>query len=107
MQPRDANPSQGFRPTDRQLDNDWEAEDTYWRGAWQTRPYAKADLGYDHYLPAYRYGYRSAQTYRGRAWGDAEPELRAGWDRYEDRGPSTWEQVKDAVRDAWDRVTNR
>ena len=38
--------------------------------------------------------------------GFAEPDLRAGWDRYEHRGEasSMWEDIKEAVRDAWDRV---
>jgi hypothetical protein len=42
-----------------------------------------------------------------REWNDVENDLRTGWNTYEHRGSSTWEQVKDAVRDAWDRVTGR
>ena len=42
-----------------------------------------------------------------RRWDDAEPDLRAGWERYQHRGeqPSAWEEIKEAVRDAWNRVT--
>ena len=37
---------------------------------------------------------------------DAEPDRRAGLERYEHRGgaSSMWEDIKEAVRDAWDRV---
>ena len=102
---RDVNPTQGFKATDTQLGEDWTTEETYWRDNWQTRPYATADRGFDYYQPAYRYGFESARNYRGRAWDEIETDLRTGWDRYEYRGQSTWENVKDAVRDAWNRVT--
>lgn len=103
MREPDANPTQGFKATDHQLD--WANEETYWRSAYAQRPYARADQTFDYYRPAYRYGFESANRYRGRRWEDAEPDLRSGWDRYEHRGQSTWENVKEAVRDAWNRVT--
>ncbi len=84
---------------------DWSTEDRYWRENYVSRPYAHADRGYDTYQPGYRYGFESANRYRGRQWNEVESDLRSGWDRYEHRGQSTWENIKDAVRDAWDRVT--
>ena len=84
----------------------WRTEEQYWRDHWHTRPYATADRGFDYYQPGYQYGYESATRYRGRDWNDVESDLRSGWDRYEHRGQSTWEQMKDAVRDAWHRVTH-
>lgn len=101
----DVNPSQGFRPPDRYLH--WDTEEPYWADTWSTRPYVTADRSFEHYRPAYRYGFESAQRHAGRAWSDAEHELRTGWDRYEHRNESAWEHVKDAVKDAWDRVMNR
>jgi hypothetical protein len=86
---------------------DWTNEDLYWRSNFAARPYTRADRGYETYQPGYRYGFESAQRFRGRKWEDVEPELRTGWDRYEFRGQSTWENVKDAVRDAWNRVTGK
>ena len=86
---------------------DWSTEERYWRDTWRTRPYVKADQGFDYYSPGYRYGFESASRYRGRNWNDVETDLRTGWDRFEHRGQSTWENIKDAVRDAWNRVTNR
>ena len=86
---------------------DWKTEEQYWRGNWNTRPYVSADRGYEYYQPGYRYGVESATRYRGRNWNDVEADLRSGWDRFEHRGQSTWENMKDAVRDAWNRVTGR
>ena len=86
---------------------DWTTEDDYWRTNYASRPYARADRGYDYYEPGYRYGFESANRYRGRQWNEIESDLRSGWDRFEHRGQSAWENIKDAVRDAWDRVTGR
>jgi len=101
----DTNPTQGFHATRDQLD--WGSESDYWREHWSSRPYVAADRGFPYYEPAYRYGTESAIQHRGRFWDDIEPDLRAGWDRYEHRGSSTWENMKDAVRDAWNHVTSR
>jgi hypothetical protein len=83
---------------------DWDAEDTYWRTSYSSRPYATSSRDYDYYRPGYRYGYESANRYRDRNWNDVEADLSKSWNSYEHRGTSTWEQIKDAVRDAWDRV---
>ncbi|HEX6057602.1 MAG TPA: hypothetical protein VFZ11_01200 [Gemmatimonadaceae bacterium] len=84
---------------------DWASEDDYWRNNYGSRPYARADLAYEHYQPAYRYGYESAGRLGREPWEKVEPELRAGWevDHADDR--SAWDGIKDAVKDAWDRVT--
>jgi len=85
----------------------WNDDDSYWQTNYRTRPYASGSTEYERFRPGYRYGYESANRYTGRKWNDVEPELSKGWNSYEHRGTSTWEQVKDAVRDAWDRVTGR
>lgn len=86
---------------------DWDAEDTYWRTNYPTRPYADTSRDYDYYRPGYRYGYEAANRYHDRSWNDVESDLSRSWSSYEHRGTSTWEQVKDAARDAWDRVTGK
>jgi hypothetical protein len=85
----------------------WETEDNYWFENFSSRPYAIGPDYYDRFRPAYRYGFEAGVHGLGRRWDEAEPDLRAGWERYEHRGeaPSVWEEIKDAVRDAWDRVT--
>ena len=82
----------------------WTDEDKYWQENYRNRPYA-GSKDYNYYQPGYRYGYESAAKYHGREWPDVETDLKRGWDTFEQRGQSTWEQMKAAVRDAWDRVT--
>jgi hypothetical protein len=85
----------------------WETEDNYWEENFSSRPYALGPDYYDRFRPAFRYGFESARHDVGRSWDDAEPDLRAGWERYQNESgsPSTWDEIKAAVRDAWDRVT--
>ena len=86
----------------------WEDEDSYWRTNYRNRPYATSEgRDYDFYAPGYRYGYEAANRHQDRNWDDVESDLSKGWNTYEHRGHSTWEQVKSAVRDAWDRVTGK
>jgi hypothetical protein len=93
---------------DRDTMLNWEDEDKYWRTNYRNRPYATSGTQeYDYYRPGYRYGFESANRYRGREWDDVESDLERDWNRFEHRGQSTWQQVKSAVRDAWDRVTGK
>jgi hypothetical protein len=84
----------------------WDDEELYWRQNYSSRPYASG-RSYDALSPGYRYGFDAAARYRGRKWADVEKDLERDWDKYPNRGSSTWQQMKDAVRDAWDRVTGR
>jgi hypothetical protein len=86
----------------------WETEENYWFENFSSRPYALGPDFYDRFRPAFRYGFDSAHHSMGRNWAEAEPDLRAGWDRYEHRGAhaSAWDEIKDAVRDAWERVVS-
>jgi uncharacterized protein (TIGR02271 family) len=61
---------------------------------------------YEHWAPAYRYGYTLAgdPRYRGRDWPAVEAEARRDWEQ-QHRG--TWEEMKDAIRYAWDKVRGR
>ena len=87
------------------LSGDWMRDRQWWESNFGTRQYASADRSFADYEPGYRFGYDSANKYRGQPWDDIEPDLRNDWDHYEHRGQSTWENVKDSVRDAWDRLT--
>ena len=86
---------------------DWPMEDEYWQANYHTRPYARADRGYDYYRTAYRYGAESAGRFAGKDWNSVEPDLESGWSAYRADAKSTWQDIKDAVRDGWDRVTGR
>ena len=85
----------------------WETEDNYWEENFSSRPYALGPDYYDKFRPAYRYGFESARDGLGRTWDDAEPDLRSGWERFQEESgdASAWDEIKSAVRDAWDRVT--
>jgi hypothetical protein len=85
----------------------WETEDNYWQENFSSRPYALGADYYDRFRPAYRYGFESARDSLGRTWEEAEPDLRSGWERYQEESgsPSAWDEIKAAVRDAWDRVS--
>lgn len=79
-------------------------EDTYWRDNYRTRPYAKADVAYETYQPAYRYGWESRAQYSGKSYDDVETDLERGWDKAKGTSRLAWNDAKLAVRDAWHRV---
>jgi hypothetical protein len=81
-------------------------EDEYWQSNYPSRPYAEASYTYDDYSPAYRTGYQGYSTYAGRGmtYADAEPELKAEYERQHGNGRLNWEKAKHATRDAWDRL---
>jgi uncharacterized protein (TIGR02271 family) len=84
----------------------WERVLPTYQQRWQQRAGA-AGGRWEDAEPAYRYGYdlRSDPRYRGRAWSEAEPEVRRDWER---RYPNTpWDRAKESVRDAWESATNR
>jgi hypothetical protein len=70
------------------------------RGHYQAR-YGNSGYQYEHFRPAYEYGWqlRRDDRYRGLDWTDLEPAARRGWD---DRYPgSSWDDVREAVQHAW------
>lgn len=79
-------------------------EDRYWRDNYRSRPYADDTLSYDHYRPAYRYGWESRRRFADQRWDQVERDLQRGW--RENRGASRlgWGDAKLAARDAWQRV---
>lgn len=79
-------------------------EDAYWRDNYRTRPYAKADLGYETYQPAYKYGWESRSRYAGKSYDDVETDLERGWESAKGTSKMAWSEAKGAVRDAWHRV---
>ena len=68
--------------------------------------FASRGSPYEHWAPAYRYGYDLATDarYRDREWATVEPDARRDW---EQRHTGTWEEFKEAIRHAWDKVRGR
>jgi uncharacterized protein (TIGR02271 family) len=65
--------------------------------------FASRGAAYNHWDPAYRYGYDIATDprYRDREWATMETDARREW---EQRHQGTWQEFKDAIRYAWDKV---
>jgi uncharacterized protein (TIGR02271 family) len=85
--------------------NDFAAYESDFRTHYSTA-FASRGSPYEHWAPAYRYGYDLASDprARGRDWRTVEPEARHQW---EARHQGTWDEVKDAVRYAWDKIRGR
>jgi uncharacterized protein (TIGR02271 family) len=69
--------------------------------------YGTSGANYADYGPAYEYGYTTASDpkYRSRSFDEAEPDLRAGYER---RYPnSRWDRVRDSARYGWNRITRK
>jgi hypothetical protein len=79
-------------------------EEAYWRETFLSRPYADETLGYDHYRPAYRYGWESRTRFSDRRWDQVERELETGWRVHRGSSRLGWTDAKLAARDAWQRV---
>jgi uncharacterized protein (TIGR02271 family) len=81
------------------------AYETDFRGHYTTT-LAGRGHAYEHWLPAYRYGYDLAtdRRYSDRDWTAVEPEVRRRW---EENNQGTWEDFKDTIRYTWDKVRGR
>jgi len=82
-------------------------EDAYWRENFRTRPYYTKGREYDHYAPAYRYGWESATRHTGRRFEDVESDLSKGWTSFRGKAATEWNDVKQATRDAFERARTR
>jgi uncharacterized protein (TIGR02271 family) len=71
-----------------------------------TTAFAGRGQAYEHWAPAYRYGYELARDprYRDRDWAAIEAEGRRDW---EQRHHGTWEEFKEAIRYGWEKVRGR
>ena len=82
-------------------------EDSFWRDNYITRPYAQEDKTYDHYQPAYKYGWESRMMHGGKRWTDVESDLERKWNSARGGSNLGWNDAKPAARDAWDRLDAR
>jgi uncharacterized protein (TIGR02271 family) len=71
-----------------------------------TTTFASRGQAYEHWAPAYRYGYERATDprYRDRDWAAVETDARRDW---EQRHQGTWEEFKEAIRYGWEKVRGR
>ena len=81
-------------------------EDNWWRDNYSGLEGLQADRGYEHYRPAFQYGWESYGGHRGKTWTEAEPHLASGWDVYRGDTNAKWEDAKHAVRHAFERAAS-
>ncbi|KFN44426.1 hypothetical protein [Arenimonas oryziterrae] len=81
-------------------------EDEYWSIVHADQAFARPDLRFEDYLPAYRTGYMGAARYtpEGRAFEDVESLLEAEYARTKGDSALVWDQAKLPARAAWDRM---
>lgn len=84
-------------------------EESYWRENYKSRPYYKSGRDFEHYSPAYRFGWESASRmdYHGRRFEDVESDLSKNWNRFRGSARTEWNDVRAATRDAFERAQNR
>ncbi len=80
------------------------AEDAYWRENYSTRPYFDKAVSYDHYRPAYQYGWEARSLYSDKTWDEIESELESQWSSRRGNSSLAWKKARHASRDAWERV---
>lgn len=97
----------GMHDSDYASDDMWNQHDAQFREQYASRPYARADRGYEYHQPAYRYGFDAGRQHGGRAFGEVEGDLERGWHKARGASDVAWQDVKHAVRDAFDRVARR
>ncbi len=78
-------------------------EDAHWRENYTSRPYVDRTRPYDHYRPAYQFGWESRARLAHQSWDDAEPLLRRDWEQHNHSWTLDWNAASPAIRDAWDR----
>lgn len=81
------------------------AEEHHWSKNYAGRKYIKQNLDYEHYRPAYRYGWESRATYVDKSWDDVSDVLREDWSADPANFEMPWEDAEPAARDAWERIS--
>ena len=74
---------------------DWKPYDKNFRSHFYLT-YSEGDLPYEHYAPAYRYGYQLAsdKRYDNKNWDEIETQVQRGW---EGQRETVWMTVADAI----------
>ena len=80
------------------------AEEAYWRENYSKQSYVESGFTYDDYQPAYRLGWESYPSYRGKKFDEVESDLGRNWDKAKGQSRLKWDQAKHATRSAWDRI---
>ncbi|MBN8531286.1 MAG: hypothetical protein J0L97_05435 [Alphaproteobacteria bacterium] len=104
-----ANTNTGARSTDGSsaASVNWDAENTYWRDNYRSRPYFNTSRSYSEMSPAYRYGWDLYDRSNSRAYNDLDQEqLRKNWEQARGDSNLDWNTAEPAIRDAYNRRHN-
>lgn len=82
-------------------------EDEYWVLNYPTRPYAKPNIPYESYRPAYRVGYEGYERYPAKSFDEVESDLRRDYEKIRGNANLEWKEAQHAARDAWYRVAKK
>jgi len=86
---------------------DADEEDRYWREQRTSEPYYVEGGSYESlYAPLYRLGWEGRVKHHGREFDDAAPYIRAEFEALPGKD-MTWDEAQPAVRAAWNRVDER
>lgn len=80
------------------------AENAYWRDNYSKESYAKSDLAYDQYEPAYRTGYTGFGKHAGKKFDEVENDLQRDYEQAKGKSSLAWSDAKHATKAAWNRV---
>jgi uncharacterized protein (TIGR02271 family) len=75
-----------------------------WLNEYYTSTKHKKGETVEVYRPAYRYGVAAVETHKGRAFDEAEADIRTGWEKEHGSSGLDWTHARGAVRDAYDRT---
>ncbi|MFP4624670.1 MAG: hypothetical protein ACLFRX_10865 [Gemmatimonadota bacterium] len=78
------------------------AQDAYWRRSFAERAYVDEEKGYEHYRPAYRYGWEARAEHGEKEFLAVEEDLRKKWDA--EAAGLSWRHARPAVREAYERA---
>lgn len=76
----------------------------YWKDRYEAQPYYSKSYSWTDYEPAYRMGYDSYSTYRGRDIDLVDDELEAKWRAAKGNSRLAWADARQAVRDGWHHI---
>ena len=82
------------------------AENKYWQNQFRNENYYEAGRQYEDYAPAYRTAIEGYDRYRDNhpSFDQAEPSLRADYERLEDSARLGWDKARRAAKAAWHRL---
>ncbi|TLD72711.1 hypothetical protein FEM03_01145 [Phragmitibacter flavus] len=83
------------------------SEASYWAYHCHDEPYFDDRFTYADYAPAYRLGYETKELQSVSRFENQEANLRYLWESSKGKSPLSWEQAQPAIKAAWDRNATR